>query len=124
LQRNRYDVLLLDLMMPEMNGYELIQHLRTFTERPAVIVVTAMVGDRFLELDADVVTAVVHKPFDVDSLADTVSHVANEMAAARIRADVPATIPIASDGDATPSRKSGRATPVTPAERIRTMPRS
>ncbi|HEY2090816.1 MAG TPA: response regulator [Thermoanaerobaculia bacterium] len=123
LQRNRYDVLLLDLMMPEMNGYEIIQHLRTFTERPAVIVVTAMSGDRFLELDADVVTAVVHKPFDVDSLADTVSHVANEMASARIRKDVPATIPIASDG-APPARKSGHTIPITPAEGMRTLRRS
>jgi diguanylate cyclase (GGDEF)-like protein len=122
LQQHRYDVVLLDLMMPEMNGYEIIQHLRTFAERPAVIVVTAMVGDRFLELDADVVTAVVHKPFDVDSLADTVSHIAAGMAERR-PADVPATIPIAAD-DATPPRKSGRAVPVTPAISIRTPPRS
>lgn len=107
LQQHRYDVVLLDLMMPEMNGYEIIQHLRTFTERPAVIVVTAMVGDRFLELDADVVTAVVHKPFDVDSLADTVSHVAAGMAERR-RADVPVTIPIALDISVKNRKDGGR----------------
>jgi diguanylate cyclase (GGDEF)-like protein len=80
LELHRYDVVLLDLMMPEVNGYEIIQHVRTFPERPAVIVVTAMVGDRYLELDADIVTAVVHKPFDVDALADIVSYIAQQMA--------------------------------------------
>jgi CheY-like chemotaxis protein len=83
LELHRYDVVLLDLMMPEVNGYEIIQYLRTFAERPAVIVVTAMVGDRYLELDADIVTAVVHKPFDVDALADIVSYIAQQMAERR-----------------------------------------
>ncbi len=80
LELHRYEVVLLDLMMPEVNGYEIIQHLRTMKERPAVIVVTAMVGDRYLELDGDVVTAVVHKPFDVEALAETVSYIAQQMA--------------------------------------------
>jgi CheY-like chemotaxis protein len=79
LNERQFDVVLLDLMMPVMNGYELIPHLRVMTQRPAVVVVTAMMGDRFLELDSDVVTAIVHKPFDVDLLANLLGDIAGRM---------------------------------------------
>lgn len=79
LQQSQFDLVLLDLMMPVMNGYELIPHLRTMANRPAVLVVTAMMGDRFLELDADVVTAIVHKPFDADFLGSVIAQVAGAM---------------------------------------------
>jgi diguanylate cyclase (GGDEF)-like protein len=94
LQQHRYDVVLLDLMMPGLNGYEVLQHIRMIPERPAVIVVTAMVGDRYLELDADVVAAVVHKPFDIHAFADVLSFVAPQMAEKRERGDAsPPDIP-------------------------------
>jgi len=79
LNEKQFDVVLLDLMMPVMNGYELIPHLRGMAHRPAVVVVTAMLGDRFLELDSDVVTAIVHKPFDVDFLANLLGDIAARM---------------------------------------------
>lgn len=79
LQQSPFDLVLLDLMMPVMNGYELIPHLRVMLNRPAVLVVTAMMGDRFLELDADVVTAIVHKPFDTELLGSIVAQVAGAM---------------------------------------------
>lgn len=83
LQQSRFDLVLLDLMMPVMNGYELLPHLRNMAERPAVLVVTAMVGDRFLDLDSDIVTAIVHKPFDADVLGSLIAQVARSVAAKR-----------------------------------------
>ena len=79
LQQSPFDLVLLDLMMPAMNGYELIPHLRVMQHRPAVLVVTAMMGDRFLELDADVVTAIIHKPFDTELFGSIVAQVAGAM---------------------------------------------
>jgi CheY-like chemotaxis protein len=79
LQRSQFDLVLLDLMMPVMNGYELIPHIRKMPNRPAVLVVTAMMGERFLELDADVVTAIIHKPFDTEFFASVIAQVAGAM---------------------------------------------
>lgn len=79
LQQSPFDLVLLDLMMPVMNGYELIPHLRTIQNRPAVLVVTAMMGDRFLELDSDVITAILHKPFDTELLGTLMAQVAGAM---------------------------------------------
>ena len=79
LQQSPFDLVLLDLMMPVMNGYELIPHIRMMPKRPAVLVVTAMMGDRFLELDADVVTAIIHKPFDTETFGSLIAQVAGAM---------------------------------------------
>lgn len=83
LRKTPFDLVLLDLMMPVMNGYEVIPHLRLMENRPAVLVVTAMMGDRFLELDSDVVTAIIHKPFDTETFGSLVAQVAGAMAARR-----------------------------------------
>ena len=83
LKREPFDLLVLDLMMPVVNGYEVIEHIRSMPERPAILVVTAMTGDRFLELDGDVVAAIIHKPFDTQSFGTLVADIANSMAARR-----------------------------------------
>jgi CheY-like chemotaxis protein len=83
LQRSHFDLVLLDLMMPVMNGYELIPHIRLMPNRPAVLVVTAMMGERFLELDADVVTAIIHKPFDTEFFGSVMAQVAGAMSDGR-----------------------------------------
>lgn len=65
-RRNRYDLILLDLQMPVMDGFQVIEALRT-NERDAwlpVLVVTAQPGHRLRALQAgarDFIT----KPFDV-----------------------------------------------------------
>ena len=58
-----------DLMMPKVNGYQVIEALRELPRRPAVIVLTAQ-GARQTEgvADGNVVHAVIHKPFDVYEL--------------------------------------------------------
>jgi DNA-binding response OmpR family regulator len=68
------NVLLLDLMMPVMNGLELLEHLRTHSEvrSPPVIVLSA---NRGYDADDLGVAAIVRKPFDVDALVDNIAAV-------------------------------------------------
>jgi len=60
------DIMLLDVLMPEMDGFEVLRRLRQFSQMP-VIVLTAMTGtqEQALSLGAsDYIT----KPFDPDEV--------------------------------------------------------
>lgn len=71
------DLILLDLMMPDMNGYEVIQFLRQDNQLSTIpiVLVTAHVhfdihqGQRLGARD------VVHKPIDIDELLNTIDRV-------------------------------------------------
>jgi CheY-like chemotaxis protein len=77
LHKNNYVVLLLDLMMPHLDGYAVVAELRGKERRPAVIVVTAFPPSAVEQrLDQDVVDAVVHKPFDVDMISGIITSLA------------------------------------------------
>ena len=79
LSEQEYDVLLLDLTLPRVNGWEVVAALRSFKRRPAVIVITA--NTRYVhELDADLVTSIVRKPFDLNMLMSLVTETATAMA--------------------------------------------
>jgi adenylate cyclase len=67
-----YEVMLLDLMMPQMNGYDVLTHLaaQPAARRPLVLVLTAGLEPR--PLDTQIVIGMLHKPFDVELLVDTV----------------------------------------------------
>lgn len=73
LQDCRYLVLLLDLMMPGMNGWDVLDHLATQPpqRRPVVIVLTA--GSEPRTFKPGLVAGMVRKPFDIDMLVDTVA---------------------------------------------------
>jgi CheY-like chemotaxis protein len=78
LRENDYVVLLLDLMMPHLDGYSVVAELRGKRRRPAVIVVTAFPPSAVDQrLDSDVVDAVIHKPFDVDMVSGVISSLAD-----------------------------------------------
>ena len=70
LKRSSYSVILLDLMMPEVNGFELLD--RLVREKPAVlprIIVMTGVSQRIIEtLDLSRVWGLIRKPFDIDDL--------------------------------------------------------
>jgi len=88
--RCRYSVLLLDLMMPRMNGYELLEEIAKMTrpQRPIVIVLTA--GTEPRNLSAEIVAGTVRKPFDIELLVDTISACLGASEAIEQRDDCPA----------------------------------
>lgn len=72
MQRCRYTVALVDLMMPVKNGWEVLDWLATQpkNERPLAIVLTAGTASR--SMSPDVVAGTIRKPFDVELLLDIV----------------------------------------------------
>jgi DNA-binding response OmpR family regulator len=79
IDRNAYDVVLLDLAMPQVNGFDLIDRLRHKSRRPAVIVLTALSQSSFQDLDPAVVHCVIRKPFDLDLLMTLTVSAANAL---------------------------------------------
>lgn len=73
LERCAYSLVLLDLMMPRVSGWEVLDYLerRERTKRPAVIVLTA--GPEPRNFNPDLVVGSIRKPFDVELLLDTVT---------------------------------------------------
>lgn len=73
LAAGRYTLVVLDLMMPIMNGFELLERLGTLSAifQPRVLVLTAGLEPRVF--DPAVVVGTIHKPFDLDLFVDTVS---------------------------------------------------
>lgn len=68
-----YAVVLLDLMMPKMSGYEVLEALEqeNAATRPLIIVLTA--GNEPRNLNPSLVAGTVRKPFDIEMLVDTLS---------------------------------------------------
>ena len=79
LESEDYAVVLLDLMMPKMNGVEVISRLAS--DRPhlarRVIVVTAADPKMLETLDQTAIGGVVFKPFDIEAMTALVDKVAN-----------------------------------------------
>lgn len=69
----RYSLIVLDLMMPRMNGYEVLDHIggMALATRPLVLVLTAGLGQR--TFDTSFVIGTMQKPFDIELLLDTVA---------------------------------------------------
>lgn len=74
LQEREYAVILLDLMMPRVDGFGVIEYLRTHppAHKPVVLVITAYADQKFKEVDADLVAGVLRKPFEVADLGNLV----------------------------------------------------
>jgi len=75
-----YSVMLLDLMMPGTNGYDVLAQLRT--TQPALLrqtIVTTGVSQRDLRrIDPQAVFAVLRKPFDMERLVSTINDCASQ----------------------------------------------
>lgn len=76
LQRQRYDLMLLDLSMPRMTGEEVVRWLREHPEHAEglrVVVVSAWAGDKRPVLQELGVTDVLPKPFRRQQLEDLIA---------------------------------------------------
>lgn len=75
----RYHVMLLDLMMPVMSGYEVLAQLERIATAPPVIIVSAMADGRPSALDSARVHGILHKPFDVERVVHLLTDVVQAM---------------------------------------------
>jgi DNA-binding response OmpR family regulator len=72
LQSGAYDVVILDLMIPEVNGFEVIEFVKKNAIKVPVAVVSAVSHQALTNLDLDVVKLVISKPFDVDEFTKAI----------------------------------------------------
>jgi DNA-binding response OmpR family regulator len=85
LRTNAYSVLILDLMVPEMNGFDVIDFLKSEGNKVPVAVVSAVSQQALTKLDLDVVKVVISKPFDVDEFTKAVLQLCEEGASDEVR---------------------------------------
>jgi CheY-like chemotaxis protein len=80
LEQEDYAVIVLDLMMPNVDGYGLIEHIKNSPRRrPAIIVISAGDSAMLRRLDGSVVHSILRKPFDIDVLGDLIAAAALQM---------------------------------------------
>jgi DNA-binding response OmpR family regulator len=85
---DRICLVLLDLMMPRVSGFEVLEHIREQALSVPVVVMTAAVNAISDEhLDPRIVKAVVTKPFSLDALRKTIEGFAETCPRHRLRND-------------------------------------
>jgi CheY-like chemotaxis protein len=86
MEQGSYSVVVLDLMMPRVDGFAVVEHVRKHVNpKPAVIVATAGEPAALRHLDGSVVHSIVRKPFEIDVLGELVVAAARYVAAERDR---------------------------------------
>ena len=68
-----YGVIVLDLLMPVIDGFTVAEKLSALTPRPVVLVVTGAAHDVVDQLDAATVHGIIRKPFDAEDIANVVA---------------------------------------------------
>ncbi len=72
LKENVYTVVLLDLLMPNVDGFAVLEALSSAVSPPVVLVITAADRSTLQQLDPRKVHGIVRKPFDPEELANVV----------------------------------------------------
>jgi len=72
LAAKRYSAVVLDLMIPGVSGFDVIDYVKANAITTPIAVVSAVSQRRMPDLDRSVVKAIVAKPFDVDKFVETV----------------------------------------------------
>jgi DNA-binding response OmpR family regulator len=88
LGRKRYDLVLLDLMLPVVSGYDVLDEIGRTDCVGCVILITAASDVDLEQVDYKLVRSVVRKPFDVHALRDTVLDALEETGFSRTAAFV------------------------------------
>ena len=78
LRHGQFSVLVLDLMVPEANGFEVIDFLKAHNLNVPVAVVSAVSQQALTKLDLDIVKLVISKPFDVDEFTKAIVALCDE----------------------------------------------
>ena len=84
LKEREYAVILLDLMMPRLDGFGVIEHLKSHppVRKPVILVISAYADQKFKDVDPGVVAGVLRKPFEVADLGSLVRLCVNGFAGA------------------------------------------
>jgi CheY-like chemotaxis protein len=72
LKENSYSVVLLDLLMPKLDGFGVIKDIGSAISTPVVLVITGADRAVIRQLDPQKIHGVVNKPFDAEDLATLV----------------------------------------------------
>ncbi|HKR66345.1 MAG TPA: response regulator [Thermoanaerobaculia bacterium] len=72
LDNTKYSVIVLDLMVPGVDGFAIIDYVKERDLRVPVAVVSAVSQQALTRLDLDVVKVVISKPFDVDEFTKAI----------------------------------------------------
>ena len=72
LRTGTYTLLILDLMVPKVNGFEIIDYIKAQKLDLPVAVVSAVSQQALTRLDLDIVKVVIPKPFDVDEFTKAI----------------------------------------------------
>lgn len=88
IRENDYLIAVIDLMMPRVSGYDVIERLAEMKRRPGVVVVTAMSDAHIPRLNSNVVASILRKPFNIEMLTAVLTELAETMRAqARMSGD-------------------------------------
>ena len=72
LRQNAYSVVLLDLVMPNVDGFGVLEELDSAISTPVVLVITGAERSTLKQLDAQRIHGIVRKPFDAEDLGHLV----------------------------------------------------
>ena len=77
LESGRYDIVILDLMLPKKNGLIVAEAVAALAHKPRLIVLSVI--SRYLSDRFPAGTLVLQKPFEIDKLAETVRGICAEL---------------------------------------------
>jgi DNA-binding NtrC family response regulator len=91
-RKNHYDLILMDLRMPQINGIEMLREIREHDQKAAAIVITAYLTiDTLLEAFSLGVSDYIRKPFSPNDVRETVKRVLDRESAAEKGASDPSS---------------------------------
>ena len=75
LKSNEYALLFIDLLMPRIDGWGVLDYLRTHKPKqmPRTYIITGVLNQKLSTADHDLVTALIYKPLDVDQVEKLVT---------------------------------------------------